>query len=170
MATSNIKYVASSNLTITLASLATSSTLVAGRVATQTDNSTNLYDDYLLSGFITTGTSPTGGAIEVWVIPEIDDTTRPEGGTGATLSATDAAYTATSRDILTAEAVLAWSVAPSTSNSITYPMRKTSVAALFGGVCPRKFSAFVTHSTGVNLHATGGNHQLTIEGVQETIA
>lgn len=165
MATSNIKYIASSNLTITLASLASSSSLTAGRVATQTDNSTNLYDDYLLSAFIKAGTSPTAGTIEVWVVPETDDTTRPDG-----LSATDAAYTATSRDILTAEAALAWSVATDTTTGRTYYMRKTSIAALFGGVCPRKFSVFVVHSMVAALDSTGANHQVTIEGVQETIA
>ena len=52
-------YAASSNLTITLASLATSSTLVVGRVSTQVDNSSNLYLDYLLSAKISTGTSLT---------------------------------------------------------------------------------------------------------------
>lgn len=165
MATSNVKYIASSNLTITLASLASSSTLIAGRVATQTDNSTNLYDDYLLSGFFKTGTSPTAGTIEVWVIPEVDDTTLPD-----SLSATDAAYTATSRDILTAEAALAWSVATDTTTGRTYYMRKTSVAALFGGVCPRKFSVFVTHSTVAALDSTGASHELAVEGIQETIA
>jgi hypothetical protein len=167
MATTNVKYIAATNLTCTLASLAASSTLVAGQIATQSDNSSNLYDDYLLSGKVTTGTSPTAGTIEVWVIPELDDSTMPDGA-----STTNAAYSVTgsSRDILTAEGVLAWSVATDTTSNRAYYMRKTSVAALFGGVCPRKFSVFVTHSTVAALNATAGNHQLTTQGVQETIA
>lgn len=161
---SNIKYNARSAVTITLASLAASSSLTAGRVGTQIDNSTNLYDDYLVSGFFKAGTSPTAGTLEVWAIPETDDTTRPN-----SLSATDAAYTATTRDILTAEAVLLWSVATDTTTGEIYYMRPTSVAACFGGVCPRKFSIFVTHSMVAALDSTGANHEVVVGGIQETI-
>src|SRR5580765_5268340 len=53
----NIKlaFASSAALTCTLASLATSSTFVAGREATSIDNSSNLYIDYRLTAKITTG-------------------------------------------------------------------------------------------------------------------
>ena len=50
-----IEYAASSALTITLASLATSATWIVGRESTEVINSTNKYLDYLLAGKITTG-------------------------------------------------------------------------------------------------------------------
>ena len=58
------KYPASSAdttaLTITLASLATSSTLVAGRESTAVDNSSNVDEDHLVSGQITVGNGSIG--------------------------------------------------------------------------------------------------------------
>lgn len=49
MATGDTKlaYGSSSNLTITLASLATDSSLLTGRESTEVDNTTNKYIDYL---------------------------------------------------------------------------------------------------------------------------
>lgn len=158
-------YNASSNLTITLASLATSSTLVAGRESTAVDNSTNLYLDYLLSGFITTGTSPTAGRIEVWVVPETDDSTwKQVAGTG------DAAVTFNSVDIKAACGELAATMITDATSNRTYSFRKISVASLFGGhVCPRKFVVVVLHSTVVALNATAGNHQITVQGTHENL-
>jgi len=51
-----IAYGSSSNLTITLDSLASDTNFLAGRESTEIDNE---YVDYLLSGKVTTGTSPT---------------------------------------------------------------------------------------------------------------
>ena len=53
----------------------------------------------------------------------------------------------------------------STSNR-AYEFGGVSVAMLFGGVMPPTYDLFVTHSTGVNLHATGGNHSLNYERIQ----
>ena len=164
MSTVNISYAASGALTITLASLATSSTLVAGRESTAVDNSSTLALDYLLSGKVTTGTSPAAGAIEVWVVGELDDSTWPD-----VFDGTDSNETVTSRDILTACGRLCASMVTGTTNDQTYYFSKTSVASLFGGVCPRKFVVFVTQNTTVNLNATGSNQAIYQEAITQTI-
>ena len=78
MASQKIVYASSVDLTITLASLASDTNLLAGRESDVVDNSSNLYLDYLLSGKVTTGTSPTSArSIEVWAYALINDTTYP---------------------------------------------------------------------------------------------
>jgi hypothetical protein len=59
MADLKLSYPAASDLTITLASLGSDTNLLTGRESATIDNSTNLYLDYLISGKITAGTSPT---------------------------------------------------------------------------------------------------------------
>jgi hypothetical protein len=164
MADRKIFYAASADVTITLAALAASSTLVAGRESATVDNSLNLYLDYLLSGKVTTGTAPTAGIIEVWVVAELDDTTWPD-----VFDGTESAETVTTRDILTSCARLAASMTTDATANRTYPFAKISVASLFGGVCPRKFVVFVTHSTVAALNATAGNHDVNVQGVYETV-
>lgn len=158
--------VASSNMTITLASLASSSTLLAGRESTEVDNSTNKYLDYLLSGQIMTGTTSTVGLIEVWVWGLIKDTpTRPLNFTGS-----DAALTLGSAEVKAAGLRLAASIANNTTSNIGYAFPPISIASLFGGLMPNRFGLFVTHSTVAVLNATGGNHFLSITPFYETIA
>jgi len=159
-----LAYVASGSLTITLASLATSSTLVAGAESDAIDNSTNKYLDYLISGKITTGTSPAAGRIEVWIVAELEDASWPD-----VFDGTGSAETWTTADIKAAGGQLAATIITDTTSNQTYYVGKFSVAALFGGSCPRKFVVFVTQNTTVNLHATAGNHALYSQGIYETI-
>jgi hypothetical protein len=167
MATQTKEYAADAQLTLGLASLATSSTLVAGRESTAVDNTSTKYLDYKLSGKITTGTSPSASkSIEVWVIPAINDTpTWPDVFDGA-----DSAETVTSRDILGAVGVLAAVIPTDNTSDRTYPFCCGSVAQLFGGNCPDRFVVFVTHDTGVNLHSTAGNHEVSVQGTYFNIA
>lgn len=161
-----IAYGSSSNLTITLASLATSSTLLVGRESTEVDNSSNLYSDYLLSGKITTGTSPTASkSIEVWVVAQLDDSTYPD-----VFDGTDSAETITSDGVKYGIVKLAAIITTSSTSDVSYYFGPVSVAAMYGGSLPRKFVVFVTHNTGQNLNATGGNQQITVKGVYYTIA
>jgi hypothetical protein len=167
MASVKIEYAAASNLTITLASLATSSTWLAGQESTAVDNTTNKYLDYLLSGKITVGTTPTSGTeIRVYVVALLDDSTYPD-----VFDGTDSAETVTSAGVGSAFLRLA-AVLPvgATTSNVAYYFGPVSVAALFGGACPKKFVVFVTHNTGVNLNSTGGNHQLTVTPVYATAA
>ena len=167
MATGDIKlvYGAASDVTITLASLATSSTKLVGRESGAVDNSTNLYLDYLVSGKITTGTSPTTAkSIEVWCVASWDGTTYPAGFAGS--NAAGPTLIAENKTCL----ALVASMATVATSDTAYHFTCKSIAALFGGVVPKKFSFFVTHDTAVNLNATGGNHQIRLQPIYENVA
>lgn len=167
MADVKYSYPADTDLTITLASLATSSTLTAGRESTVRDNTSNKYLDELLSGKVTVGTSPTASTqIEVWVLGALDDApTYPD-----VFDGTDSAETVTSAGVkfgfLKLAAVMS---CDSTTSDRTYFFGPVSVASLFGGTLPPRWSVFVTHNTGVNLNATGSNHQITAQPVFVTV-
>lgn len=170
MAAGDVKvaYAASANLTVTnLASIATSATWVAGWTSAYIDNSSNLYQDYLITGVIKVGTDTASTEVRIYLYAEMDDSTAPDvfsSGTEGTEG------TATIRDTNTRESafVLAHVLTTSGTDDEVYPIRPFSVASRFGGVCPRKFALFVTHNTGNNLYASG--HQLTYKGVYYTVA
>lgn len=167
-ATTNlINYVASSAVTITLASLASSAAWLAGRESTAIDNSNNKYLDYLLAGKITVGTTPTANTeIRVYVVGMLENATWPD-----VFDGTDSAETVTSVGVgsgfLKLAAVM---LVDATTSNIPYFFGPVSVASLFGGVLPRKFVVFVAHSTVAALHATGGNHVISITPVDTTNA
>lgn len=168
MATVTPNYAADAQLTITLASLASSSTFVAGREATAIDNSANKYDDALLSGKITVGTTPTVNTqILVYVFAPIEDTpTYPPVGTSV-FSGTDGAVTLSTVGRGAGVLKLAASIlVDSTTSDVTYPFGQVSIAQLFGGIMPKTWSVFVTHNTGVALNATGSNHQISYQGIK----
>lgn len=160
-------YGTSTAFTITLASLASSSTLLTGRQGTAISNSTNLYLDYFISALITTGTTPTASKqINLWMIAAQNDTPAWPDAFGGT----DAGVTAGSSDILGLCGALHSTVTTSSSSNIGYPFKMTSLASMFGGICPRNFIPFVTHSTAVNLNSTAGNQYVTSLGVYATVA
>jgi hypothetical protein len=167
MATLNIAYAASATITISLASIATSSTFVAGAESTVIDNTSNKYVDAIVGGKITVGTTPTiNTQIQISVFTPIDSTpTYPD-----VMDGTDSVETLTSvgvgQGFLKLAAVL--NVDAVTSN-IAYPF-SFSVAQLFGGIMPSRWSLYVAHNTGVNLNATGGNHVIKYEGVTYTVS
>ena len=167
MATLTIAYTNAVALTITLASLATSSTFVAGEEATAVTNGTNKYDDVLVTGSIMVGTTPTANtSILVYAVAALDEApTWPD-----VFDGTDSAETLTSVGVgasfLKFGAVL--SVDAATSN-VAYPFA-FSLAQLFGGIVPKDWTIFVTHNTGVNLNATGGNHNIKYQGIKYDIA
>ena len=57
-----------------------------------------------------------------------------------------------------------------TTSNVAYYFGPLSVASLFGGVVPKKFTVLVTHNTAVNLNSTGGNHEIDITPVYQTAA
>lgn len=166
MADIKTAYGASAALTITLASLATSSTLVAGRESTAIDNTSNKYLDALVGGKITTGTAPTTAkSILVYVYASLNDTPLyPD-----VFDGTDSVETVTSTDIRNASLVLAAAMTTDATSDRTYWVRPFSVANCFGGVMPKFWGVFVTHDTAVNLNATGSNHALYYTPVYETV-
>lgn len=155
-------YRASSAVTITLASLATSSGLTVGRASASVANGTNK-DDFLIpflklrSGSV----APTAGtAIELWAFAQRADSTWPEIFTAA-YTGSDAGFTVTSRDILFAGAVLLGTATFDATTARDYVIRGREIAQAFGAV-PQNFAFFVTQSSGQNLDATGANFALTL--------
>lgn len=171
MADVKIKYRASSNLTVTnLASIATSSTLVAGWLSGIIDNTTDLDLDKWITAKFALGNAATAGQIAVYAIAMLDDSTWPSSaltsGTFGT-EGTGAFKDTTNRD---AVAVLLWTCAtradPGTDD--VYQMAMSSLRGAFGGIMPPKCVLFATHSTGVNFASSG--HQVTCVGQNETVA
>ena len=157
-------YGASSAITISLASLASSSSFVAGHESDVVTNTSNRYDDALLAGKIRVGTTPTiNTQILVYVWGVLNDTpTYPD-----VFDGTDSDETLTSvgvgRGFLKLSAVLD---VDATTSDRDYPFGPVSVAQLFGGHLPTHWGLFVTHNTGVNLNSTSGNHVIKYTPVQ----
>lgn len=168
MANVKLAHAASSALTITLASLGTSSTFVAGRESNEVDNSSNLYLDYLIGGKITVGTGPTANtSILVQIIGLLDDApVWPD-----VFDGTDSAETVSTTGTLGSIAKVAAAIlCEATTSDQTRWFGPVSIASLFGGVLPKKFVVFVSHNTGVNLNSTGSNHAIYITPVYATVA
>lgn len=165
MANVKTAYGAASNLTITLASLASDTNLLAGQASTAVDESSAGNLDELLAGFIANGTTPTAGKeIDVYVYGSIDDVpTYPDGITG-----TNAANTMTSVNILNSGLKLAASMTITANTGEKNYFGPISVRSLFGGILPKKWGVFVVHNSVSALNATGGNHQITNTPVYET--
>lgn len=165
MADLKLAYPAASDLTITLASLASDTSLLTGRESASIDNTTNLYLDVLVSGKITTGTTPTTAkSIEVWAVGSWDGTNWPD-----VLDGTESAETITSADIKASVCRFVAAMATSATSNVAYHFGPVSLAAAFGGVLPPKIVLFVTHSTAVALNATAANHQIRLQPVYQTI-
>ncbi|HOU24547.1 MAG TPA: hypothetical protein PLN42_09895 [Anaerolineae bacterium] len=163
--------VANSNaLTITLASLATSASFLAGRNSTIVDNTSAQYLDFLVSGQITVGTTPTVDkqiALFVYAPLKIASSvfSYPIATTTA-LTESDAAATFEAYQLAQLKPAAVANVIATSDRA--YSFAPFSIAALFGGVCPPKFGIFVAHNTGVNLNATAGNHWLHWTGIKRT--
>ena len=166
MADIKMAYAASANATVTnLHSIATSADWTSGWTSAAIDNSTNLYIDHLLSGEIVVAASGLAAAkIQVRVYAELDDSNYPDLFSAGT-EGTEGTATVHDTNVLTV-LKLAASLDTDTTASQVYPFGPLSVAALFGGVCPRKFCVFISHSTGANLAASG--NQVTTKGVYFT--
>ena len=169
MATTTINYSSNTTITISPASTASSTSFIGGRESNEIDNTTNKYMDALVQGKVTVGTTPTANttiAIYVWGADTSLATTAID-----TLDGTDSAVTLTNTGILYSALKLgaAISVTAATSD-IDYAFAPFSVASRFGGVMPKFWGLFVTHNTGVNLNATGGNHVFSFNGIKYDVA
>lgn len=169
MATGDLKvvYGTAADVTMTLASLAPSSTLLAGQESTAIDNSSDLMLDCMVGGFIKTNATITaGGRIEVWVIGTFDDGTNwPD-----VFDGTDSAETISSANIKNAICKnIAIMNVDATGTQYFGPV---SVASRFGGQLPKKFVFFVTHNTHASnaLDSTAGNHKIRVQPVYRNVA
>lgn len=140
-------------MTMTLASLASDASLVAGRESTAVDNKdTDNAIDCLVGGIVTTGTSPTASRqIEVWAYGSYDDTTFSGGATGSNANLTPSEKTL--MKLLT--------IIPTVNTSDkAYQWGPFSVAQAFGGTMPVQWGIYIVHNTGQNLNSTAGNHEV----------
>jgi hypothetical protein len=167
MADIKIEYGTQEALAITLASLASSTSLLTGRESTAVNNATLKATDYLLSGKIRVGTTPTVNTrIEVWCVGQFEATPAwPDTFTGS-----DAGVTLTGDGIKAS--IVRWAAnlqVDSTTSDRDYYFGPVSVRDLFGSI-PERFLLFVTHNTGVALNATGSNHALYVRPVFHTVS
>jgi len=166
MATITTEYAASSNLTVTnLHSLPTSSTWVTGWESALIDNTSNKYDDYLITAKITVAAAGlSAGEIRIYVVAMLDDSTWPGGFDG-----TESTETTPLDDVNGTQsgAALGAVAVTDTTASQVYYFKPFSVKSLFGSL-PPKFLIFITHSTGANLAASG--NQVTYKPIYYAVA
>ena len=149
-----IKYPASTStsITCTLASLASDTSLLAGRESTLIDNQTNQDTEHFISGSITMpATTPTAGrVVQVWAYaPE-----RMNAGAAvlpAPFTGVDSSRTALSAFWRDSALRMLWVSAINDVASRAYYMPPTSVAQAFGGFLPPVYGLWVVHSAGVAL-------------------
>lgn len=161
--TASIAYGTSTALTITLTSLASSSTLVAGRESTAIDNTSTLAIDYIVGGKTRAGAgTPIAAQMEYWAYGSYDGTTYSGGATGS-----DAGLTFTNEKT----ALRLLYIQPSdTTASHTYEWGPYSISQAFGGVVPKKWGIFFVHSMSATLSATASDHEMKYTAVNYTSA
>jgi len=131
-------------LTITLASLATS-TAGVGRQSTLVDNHTTPYSRIHIFPKVTTGTSPTANKLIYFYLIKGDGTIRTDGA-----GASDAAWTRVGARLL------GWVVVSAVSD-VAYTPDDPCFTIEDPGY---EWGIGVVHDTAVNLNATGGNHAI----------
>lgn len=163
MTTDNIAYAASTAITCTLASLASSAT--AGRSSAAVDNTTNKYDDAMVTVAVKTSASALANdkAVYVYVYGSEDGTNF--NGSSAEAEGTDVAVTLDSPTNLKGPVVISCPAISTTYNTVI-----GSIAAFFGGIMPRKWGLVIQNYTGQALDATEGSHIKTYTGITYTSA
>jgi len=153
MTTATPVYGTKVTMTMTLASLASDTNLVAGRESTAVDQKdTDDAIDAMVGGTVMTGTSPTAARqIEVWAYASYDDTIFSGGATGS-----DANLTPSEKTLM----VLLTIIPTVNTSNKAYQWGPFSVAQAFGGNVPVQWGVYIVHNTGVNLNSTGGNHEV----------
>lgn len=149
-------YAAAAAITITLASLGATS----GREGTAIDNSTNLYEDVLVFAQLKSNAVSANDTVAyIYVAGSINDGSDnwPDAVTGS-----DAAITVNSPTQLKLLGVINFGAAGAAAG--TFKGGPWSVAALFGGTLPKKWSIVVVNSNAA-LTATGGDHKIIYQGV-----
>lgn len=160
-------YAASAAYTITLTSLASSTTLVAGRESTSVSNTTSLYSDYLVGGRITMGAvAPTADqVIEIWLYGSVNDTpTYPD-----VFDGTDSDETVTSVNVKNGALRLLDRVFVDASANRVYWFGPVGISQAFGGRVPKQHGLFVTQNSGQALSSTAGDHVISYTGVYATV-
>jgi hypothetical protein len=164
-------YAASAAATITLASLAASSSLLGGRESTAIDNGASVkYLDYLAAGnYRAAASNNQAGSIYTCVVGARDDTPSwPD-----VFDGTDSAETVTDAGTFNSICKIISIVSADNTASQTWYWGPVSVAEWFGGWVPDQFVYFVTHNiqTTTNVwSATEGDHSLKHTPVYAVVA
>ncbi len=150
-------------ITITLASLGTSATVC--RASTAVDNTSNLFLDALVAGFVDVGTVSGNKQVSVYAYGTADGGTTYSGFNGSnTITGSDAGYTLAVPTDLKLIGVLG---VP--TNSVKMGFGPYSVAQAFGGNLPDHWGIVVCNDSGASLSATAGNNKAWYQGVQASI-
>lgn len=137
-------YAAAAPITITIVSLGNGSS----RQSTVVDNSTNLYDDAMVSLLLKPGTVTAPSVVNLYTYClGGDDATYTDACTGS-----DAAYTILSPTNLRLIAIISLP-----TNSTQEMSAEYSVAQAFGGNLPKKWGIVITNSTGAALDGSVGS-------------
>lgn len=152
-----IAYGASASPTITLASLAASSTLLAGRESTAIDNGASVkYLDYLVAGnYRAAASNNQAGSIYTTVVAALDDTPNwPD-----VFDGTDSTETVSKSGVFNSVCKFLSVIGADSTASQNWPFSGASVAGCFGGIVPDQFVYFVTHNiqTSTNTWNAAGN-------------
>lgn len=145
-------------VTITLASLATSAGLTAGRGSLAIDMSAQMCRDVQVYGTIKTGAAITAGVIQVWVYSSIDGaSTYPD-----TISGADANITLTDANTRNSGLKMLTQITATLSNQ-AYSFGPISLSEAYSvatgksRVVPVKWGIWVTHNTVSALNASGSS-------------
>lgn len=154
-------YAANAAITITLASLANSSSLSTGyRQSAAVDNTTNLYADAHIFGHVKSNATPTANnAYTLFLYWSYDNGTTFNNNA----SGSDAAYTNPDADANEITAVT--SVVTATASLVSY-FRGFSFCQAAGLLyLPSKWGIILKNGSGAALTATGGDHVFAYQGV-----
>ena len=166
-----VAYAATATPTLTLASLAASSTLLAGRESTAIDNgaSTKYLDAYAAGNYKAGAANNQAGSILTCVVGARDVTpTWPD-----VFDGTDSAETVSKQGVFDAVCRVISSIAADNTASQVWPWGGVGVAGFFGGMLPDQWIFFVTQSiqTSTNVwSATEGDHAVRYTGISLTVA
>lgn len=161
-----ITYSAATSITFDFINLASSATFVAGRECSQIDNTSNLYEDAILQGNLSVGTTPTAGTRIIlfgWGANQSLATTAID-----VLDGTDSAETLTNTGVLASFRPLAVITCLVNTSDIAYPIVCPSVCLRMGWkVLPPFWGFFAAHNTGVNSRNNAVNtNGLTYVGIK----
>lgn len=158
MASTTILYGTSTAMTCTINSLGASATV--GRQSTVVDNTSNKFDDALMTIILTTGTVSSPVSINVYIFGSEDGTNYDQDD--GVMGTSDAAYTVSTSSNLRGPVVIS---APTSSKVYN---KVIPIASFFGGVMPRKWGFVVVNNTGGTL--AGSGNSATYTGITTTIA
>lgn len=170
MATIKIEYGTATTITMDLSALATSASFLGGRESSQIDNTTNKYDDSIVQGLFTVGTTPTANTslnVYLWGSHTSLATTALD-----VLDGTDSAETFASTTALANTVYLA-SVNPvvATTSDTSYIVKPFGVAQFFGGILPQYWGLFVAHNMTAALRTNASNtDSFKYTGITYTVA